>query len=52
LFARLDQISRLFVDDALAADWRSSFQQTAVPLTICGQEAGSRMQDAQSAGSR
>jgi len=36
LFARLDQISRLFVDDALAPGWRAALQQTAVPLTICG----------------
>lgn len=37
LFARLDQISRLFVDDSLTPEWRSALQQTAVPLTVCGQ---------------
>lgn len=36
LFARLDQISRLYVDDSLTPDWRAALQQTAVPLTICG----------------
>ncbi|MBI5565193.1 MAG: DeoR/GlpR transcriptional regulator [Chloroflexi bacterium] len=37
LFARLDQISRLFVDDSLTPDWRAALQQLTVPLTICGQ---------------
>ncbi len=36
LFARLDQISRLFIDDALTPEWRSVLQQLAVPVTICG----------------
>lgn len=36
LFARLDQISRLYVDDSLTPDWRAALQQAAVPLTICG----------------
>lgn len=36
LFARLDQISRLFIDDALTPDWLAALQRTAVPLTICG----------------
>ncbi len=36
LFARLDQISRLFVDDALTPEWRAALHETTVPLTICG----------------
>ena len=36
LFARLDHVSRLFIDDALTPDWLAALQRTAVPLTICG----------------
>lgn len=36
LFARFDQLSRLFVDDALTPEWRSALEQLPVPLTICG----------------
>jgi DeoR family fructose operon transcriptional repressor len=36
LFARLDQISRLFVDAALTAEWRSVLERLSVPVTICG----------------
>ena len=34
-FARLDQITRLFTDDALAASWQQQLQQASVPLTLC-----------------
>ena len=40
LFARLDQLSQLFVDDALTPEWRSTLQQLPVLLTICGANAG------------
>jgi DeoR family fructose operon transcriptional repressor len=36
LFARLDQVSRLLVDDSLSSAWRSTLQSVAVSLTICG----------------
>jgi DeoR family transcriptional regulator, fructose operon transcriptional repressor len=36
LFARLDQISRLLIDDSLTPDWCATLQALAVPLTICG----------------
>ncbi len=36
LFARLEQISRLYIDDALTPDWLAALQRTAVPVTICG----------------
>jgi DeoR family fructose operon transcriptional repressor len=35
LFARLDQISRLFIDEALTSDWRSMFERLSIPLTVC-----------------
>jgi DeoR family transcriptional regulator, fructose operon transcriptional repressor len=41
LFARLDQISRLFVDDSLTPQWRSALQRLAVRLTVCGADDAS-----------
>ncbi|CAG0952294.1 Glucitol operon repressor [Anaerolineae bacterium] len=36
LFARLDQISQLYVDDSLLPDWQAALHAAAAPLTICG----------------
>ncbi len=36
LFARLDQISRLLVNDALTPEWRSTLERCVSSLTICG----------------
>ncbi len=36
LFARLDQVSRLLVDDSLTPEWQSTLQTVAGSLTICG----------------
>lgn len=43
LFARLDQLSRLFVDDALTPEWRLALQQLPVLLTICGTDDGTQL---------
>ncbi len=36
LFARLDQVTRLMVDDSLTPTWRSTLRSVAASLTICG----------------
>lgn len=36
LFARLDQLSRLYIDDSLTPDWQAALQRLTVPLTVCG----------------
>lgn len=35
-FARLDQISHLYIDAALSPEWIAQLRQTAVPFTLCG----------------
>lgn len=36
-FARLDQISRIFTDNAVSLQWTKQVQQAGVPLTVCGE---------------
>ncbi len=38
-FARLDQVSHIFVDDALGTDWIDQLRLTAVPFTICAEDS-------------
>jgi ribose transport system substrate-binding protein len=38
-FAQLDQISHLYTDDDLSADWIEQLRSTAVPFTICAEDS-------------
>lgn len=38
-FARLDQISHIFIDDGLSQAWIDQLRQTGVPFTICAEDS-------------
>jgi ribose transport system substrate-binding protein len=38
-FARLDQISHIFIDDGLSQAWIDQLRQTSVPFTICAEDS-------------
>ncbi len=38
-FAQLDQVSQIFVDDALGAEWIEQLRSTAVPFTVCAENS-------------
>lgn len=38
-FARLDQVSHIFVDDALGHEWIDQLRSASVPFTICAEDS-------------